>query len=223
MDGRADKEEFLAFTMRVSMLMGKQQWDAALDMAKAYANAHADQPKLWTVVADVAAKARDKGGVTAATYNQEAIAAATQVIALQPDNANAHIKRGRMFCLQKDLVKAEQDFHSALEHWPNHAVALYELGNIAFMHDRWVEAEKYYQEALKQRSYASAYNALGLTLMRQERHEEAVQPLLTAIKLRPRWAKYRYSLANCLDALGQTEEAQKVRERAKPRRDAPNV
>lgn len=211
------KGEFETLIEQASMLMVKQQWDAALELAKEYARERPEQAKPWTVVADIAEKARDKGGKTFVKYNEEAIAAATEIILLQPWNANAHAKRGVMFLYNKDVAKAEQDFTVALAHKPDFFAALYGLGNIALARHQWAEAEQYYQETIKQSDDSAAYNALGVSLRKQGRHQEALEPLQTAMRLKPKRAKYRLAYASCLEQLGRTKEAYEMRKGLKPR------
>ena len=64
------------------------------------------------------------------------------------------------------------------------------------------------------------WHALGLNLVRQKRHADAIDPLRKAVELEPERARYAYVLGVALDSVGRSPEARRVLEQALVRHPA---
>lgn len=68
-------------------------------------------------------------------------------LALNPDNADAHVNLGRLFQLHGDLKRAKEHYQQALDAMPAHPLALYNLGTVFDELDELDIAIDYYQHA----------------------------------------------------------------------------
>ena len=70
-----------------------------------------------------------------------------QAIALNPENADAHVNLGRLWQVQGDLKRAKQHYQMALRSAPDHQLALYNLGTVFDEIDEPDQALAYYRQA----------------------------------------------------------------------------
>lgn len=74
-------------------------------------------------------------------------AAYRRAIALNPDNADAHVNLGRLFQVRGDLKRAKRHYQRALSAAPAHQLAYYNLGTVFDELDELDTALDYYHQA----------------------------------------------------------------------------
>lgn len=74
-------------------------------------------------------------------------AAYRRAIALNPDNADAHVNLGRLFQVRGDLKRAKRHYQRALRAAPAHQLAFYNLGTVFDELDELDTALDYYHQA----------------------------------------------------------------------------
>ena len=74
-------------------------------------------------------------------------AAYRRAIALDPDNADAHVNLGRLFQVRGDLKRAKRHYQRALRAAPAHQLAFYNLGTVFDELDELDTALDYYHQA----------------------------------------------------------------------------
>lgn len=74
-------------------------------------------------------------------------AAYRRAIALNPDNADAHVNLGRLFQVRGDLKRAKRHYQRALRAAPAHQLAYYNLGTVFDELDELDTALDYYHQA----------------------------------------------------------------------------
>ena len=78
---------------------------------------------------------------------QRAKEAYARAIALNPDNADAHVNLGRLFQLESDLKRAKRHYGLALHAAPGHELAIYNTGTVFDELDELSTAAEYYHRA----------------------------------------------------------------------------
>ena len=140
--------------------------------------------------------------------------AATEFIAAQ--RANAERPEGRTtlgnFLAQRGLVQeAEVEYKAALRLSPQYAAAAINLADLYRQRGRDGEGEIILRAALAASPREAAlHHALGLTLTRLKRPEDALNELLRATELDPDQQRYVYVYAVALHSGGRREEAMAV-------------
>lgn len=74
-------------------------------------------------------------------------AAYRRALALNPNNADAHVNLGRLFQVQGDLKNAKRHYQLAVQAVPKHQLAIYNLGTVFDELDEYDMALRYYSEA----------------------------------------------------------------------------
>ena len=72
-----------------------------------------------------------------------------RAVALDPNNADAHVNLGRLYQLKGHLKPARRCYRKALECVPDHQLALYNLGTLFDELDELDTAAEYYRQALR--------------------------------------------------------------------------
>ena len=72
-----------------------------------------------------------------------------RAVALDPDNADAHVNLGRLYQMKGHLKPARRYYRKALECVPDHQLALYNLGTLFDELDELDTAAEYYRQALR--------------------------------------------------------------------------
>ncbi len=70
-----------------------------------------------------------------------------RAIALNPENADAHVNLGRLFQLEGDLKRAKRHYRLALDATPGHELAVYNTGTVFDELDELSTAAEYYHRA----------------------------------------------------------------------------
>jgi tetratricopeptide (TPR) repeat protein len=121
------------------------------------------------------------------------------------DNRNAlgvaYMKLGR-------TADAVRQFEAALQAAPEHAIAHYNLGTIAYAAAEIDAARAHFERALKtQPDYSEAHTNLGVLLGRSGRMKDAVGHFRKALAARPGNPQAQNNLARALLQLGKVREA----------------
>ena len=127
---------------------------------------------------------------------------------MRPPASPSDLVRQATALLEQGQYKvAEKQLKSVLRSSPNHGEALVVLGVLCGMRGRLTEAVKHLSRAAKfNPSNDSAHYNLGQALIRLDRHEDAVAPLLSASKLANRPEIFE-KLGDCLSRTGKLDEA----------------
>lgn len=118
-----------------------------------------------------------------------------------------------------DLDTAEKVFSSALRHGAKHPLVYHNLGVIAQMRNRHLDAVQRFREALAlQPDYGPSRLLLGASLLALGRSTESVRELERAVKLMPEQPQARLELAKAYEAsenwLSAAQQLQKLVEMA---------
>ncbi|MDA9468926.1 hypothetical protein XH87_30775 [Bradyrhizobium sp. CCBAU 53415] len=140
--------------------------------------------------------------------------AAAEFVAAQKLNADRPDSRtalGNFFLRQANPGAAEAEYRAALRLDPSFAAAAVNLSDLYRQLGRDSDGEKVLREALSASAQdASLHHALGLTLVRQKRSEEAIDELHRATSLDPGQMRYAYVYAVGLNGMGRRDDALSV-------------
>jgi tetratricopeptide (TPR) repeat protein len=129
-----------------------------------------------------------------------------QVLALQPDFAEAHVNLGSVLQAQGAADQAIAHFRRAIALMPDFAPAHYNLGNALALAGR--DPMPAYRAAIAvQPDYAEAHYNLALALEKAARPQEAAAAYRAAVKARPDFAEAHVNLGVLLFAMGAPQEA----------------
>jgi Flp pilus assembly protein TadD/peroxiredoxin len=118
-----------------------------------------------------------------------------QVVAAQPQNAEAYYNLGTLYLRKNDLAQARNYLEQTVKHRPEYPEAWNNLGMIAAQQNQFDEAARHFQKSLTQRpDYVTALLNLGNIERRQGNIREASQLLNRAAELEPENAEANYSL-----------------------------
>jgi tetratricopeptide (TPR) repeat protein len=107
-------------------------------------------------------------------------------IALDPDNATAHVQLGRLLAAQKQWPEATTELEQGLKLKPGDAEAERQLAAIYLDQKQFTEAEPHVRAALQAApSDATLHHWLGQVLLEQKKFPEAQEELIAALKLKP--------------------------------------
>ena len=116
----------------------------------------------------------------------EAEAALRKYVAVDPENANAHLQLGRVLAAEGKSDGAQAEFENALRLAPDNPKAQGELALLYADNKEHAKAEQQFRAALeKQPDDAELHHRLGKALLEQRKFAEAQTELLAAIKLKP--------------------------------------
>lgn len=132
-----------------------------------------------------------------------------------PDNAKDAYRKAQDRLARRDIPGAVAHLKKAVELAPQFAVALNQLGTIAYQSGQFRQAEVYFREALKQdpELYAPLVN-LGGALLSLQREEDALAVNLSAVKTMPGDALAHAQLGRNYYYLGKLEDAETHLKRA---------
>ena len=106
------------------------------------------------------------------------------LLTLNPDDADAHLMRGRIYGWEKHFVKADEDLRFVTERYPAYADAWSALGDLFFWRNRPEEAARSYSmEIALQPDLPDAYIARAKALINIRLFNSARTDLEEAIKL----------------------------------------
>lgn len=141
----------------------------------------------------------------------QAAACYREVLALDPDHAEAHFKLGNIAVRRQRPAEAEASYRRAIEIQPDYFKALYNLGNLLRQQTRLAEAEACYRRVIGiEPGYVDAYVNLGVTLKDLGRHAEAEASYRSALQRQPDDAETLNNLSVVLKEQGRHGEAEAV-------------
>ncbi len=139
---------------------------------------------------------------------QQALPEANKAASLAPDNGDYHYFHGNILYRMKRYNEALTAYGKTVDLEPCHVGAINNRGTIFRIQGKFELAEKSYQQAIQcDSAYFLAYRNLGYLYLKSDLPEKAVQPLLTALTLRPEDPQAHYYLADALYDLGNFEKA----------------
>jgi len=140
--------------------------------------------------------------------------AATEFIAaerLNADRPEARTRLGTFFGQRGRTREAEDEYQSALRIGPQYAPAYVNLADLYRQTGRDSDAERVLQRAIAEAPRdPGVHHALGLTLVRLKRLNEAIGELRLAAEWAPAQARYGYVYGVALHSAGRTTEALNV-------------
>jgi Flp pilus assembly protein TadD len=127
---------------------------------------------------------------------------------LNGDRPEAHSNLALLFAKEKRFSEARTELNSALSLDPSFTPAVVDLADLDQTLGREVEGERILRAAIaRSPNDASLQHALGLSLVRQGRRQEALNYLAAAARLDPSDARFVYVYAVALNDAGQTGQA----------------
>ena len=138
----------------------------------------------------------------------EAVDANQRVVALSPQDADAHYNLGNSLKELGRLDEALASYTQAIALKPDYAKAHYNLGNTLKELGRLDEALASYTQVIALKpDFAQAHYNLGNTLKELGRLDEALASYTQAIALKPDFAQAHYNLGNTHKGLGRLDDA----------------
>ena len=145
-------------------------------------------------------------------------AAAHEYIAAQEFNADRAEERTNLagfFARQGKTSLAEQEYRAAIRLSPRQVPPRVDLADLYRAAGREAEAEILLRQTISEiPEAAAAHHALGLSLIRQKRYDDAIQSLQRAAELEPAQPRYAYVYGVALQSAGKGTEAREVLSRA---------
>ena len=180
-------------------LYNQGQLNAALIEAEELTQKYPRGALLWNLLGAVAAQKRQL---------EKAIYAFQRVLAIKPDDADAHNNMGNVLNEQGKLEEAIAAYNKALTINPNYAQAYNNMGNVLKAQEKLEEAIAAYNNALTiDPAYVQAYNNMGNALKYQGKLDEAAEAYNKAVSINPNYADAHNNLGVVLNDLGKTNEA----------------
>ncbi|GMR22545.1 MAG: tetratricopeptide repeat protein [Acidobacteriota bacterium] len=134
---------------------------------------------------------------------------------LNADWPEAHMNLGVVDAQLGELERAEQDYRTALAIDPEFARAYVNLADLYRVMGQNDRSEEILRQAPD--DGASVHHALGLTLVRLGRNEEALEELRVASELSPDEPRYAYVYGVALQSTGDVENSVRVLQKASER------
>src|SRR5437667_137534 len=106
-----------------------------------------------------------------------------QIVKIEPDNVEDHLLLGRLYSLNKDLHKAENEFKTAVKLQPDSEEA---VTTLAYLYNEEGDTSRATQvlSAIPEASRsAKLYSALGYTYEQQKQYKNAIEAYRRAIEL----------------------------------------
>jgi len=146
----------------------------------------------------------------------EGIADLDVYIRRHPGSSVAYTKRGVRNIWRNHLAEAERDLTRAVELDPDNAEAHDDLGVVHAKSNRINLAAKHFSTAIRlDSSYQKAYHNLAICFYVRGQHREALEIVGAGLRLDPDSRDSLLLKSTILQALGQTDEAKSIAERAK--------
>lgn len=160
-----------------------------------------------------AGEAQESQGAYAA-----AIGEYRQVLATDPNRPGVHYRIGRVLLERSRQTNSAADTESAIQEFvqelvldPTNSNAAYEIGEIHRKAGRFAEAQKYFEAALQHYpDFEEAHVGLAGALFGQQKNQEALHELNSAIALNSSDEVAWYRLSQVQRALGNDAERQKA-------------
>jgi len=163
----------------------------------------------WALGAAAAVAALYAGGAVARNRVwRDDLALWTDTVAKSPDSAYAHVELGILLAERGELVRAIEEYRTALRLAPGMARAHGNLGVAYEKAGRLDLALPHHLAAVQlDPAYSKGFVNLGNAYAAMGRRDEAVAQYRTAVRLRPDRVEFHISLANALSDGGDREGA----------------
>jgi Tfp pilus assembly protein PilF len=127
-----------------------------------------------------------------------------------PPGPDLYVSTARVYEGTQNTVAAKEQYDRALHIDPSYLPALLGYAHLLDTQKEFVEADKYYQKAVKKHpEVAAIYNDWGMSQQRRNKLDESVKLLTKATQLQPEKQLYRNNLAMVLVVMHRPEEAYK--------------
>lgn len=141
----------------------------------------------------------------------KAVAAATQLVEIDPNNAEAQFNLGYMLIKQKNFAEAANVFKKVIEIDPNMEYAYLQLGFCYSQLKQYQNAVEVYERLVEiVPENADAWSGIGHSNMQMKKWEPAVEPFKKVIELRPDNGSAYYNLGICYLNLKDNFSARKI-------------
>jgi len=179
-----------------------QQGNIYKDAETLYRDTISKNPDAWMAHYNLAMLLVNRG------RPDEVIAHLSEVLRLQPEDADTHYNLGVALEKQGRLKEAMDHFSEAVRLRPNYADAHYSMAVILADLGRYKEAISCYYKVLRANpNHGEAHNNLGVALFSLGQLDKAIGHYLTAIKLDPHFSKAHNNLGNALVQKRKLDEA----------------
>ncbi len=133
-----------------------------------------------------------------AKLHEKAVAAATRLVELDPNNAEAQFNLGYMLIKQKHFAAASNIFKKVIEIDPGMEYAYLQLGYCYSQLKQFQSATDVYKKLVEiMPENADAWIGIAFGYMQQKKWDPAVEPLKKVIELRPDSGNAYYNLGIC--------------------------
>ncbi len=130
------------------------------------------------------------------------------------DQPDARVNLGSFYAARRDFAAAEPEFRAALRIDPKYAPAYINLADMYRVQQRDADAERVLRDGIAVcRTTAALHYALGLTLARLKRMDNAVVELRLAATTEPANLRFAYGYAVALESTGKKSQAIQLLER----------
>jgi tetratricopeptide (TPR) repeat protein len=205
--------EAIVAAVEVTATRGAQQAAATVEAVGQAATQEAQQSQAMATAAAVELSKADyvrQGLVYAGQGDHErAIAEFTKAIELDPNYAEAYLRRGYVyFIVQWDLEQAMADFTKVIELDPDYAEAYFMRGKLHVEQRNFEQAIADYGKAIElDPNYVFAYAARGESYLTQGNQEQALADFTKAIELDPSYAAGYHGRGRVYLAEGNLQQA----------------
>ena len=118
-----------------------------------------------------------------------------QVLAIEPDNYQAHYNLGVIFATQGLADEAIKEFRLSLAINPNQALPHFKIGSILMESHQIPEAIEEFNQALRfDPENADVHNNLGVALVQMGEYEKAIEQFTDAVTIDPNYAGARRNI-----------------------------
>ena len=146
-----------------------------------------------------------------AKLSEKAVAAATQLVEIDPNNAEAHFNLGYMLIKKKNFAEAANVFKKVIELDPNMEYAYLQLGYCHSQLKQFQSAVGVYEKlAAIVPENADAWSGVGHSNMLLKKWDSAVEPFKKVIALKPDNGSAYYNLGICYLNLKDNFSARKI-------------
>ena len=140
-----------------------------------------------------------------------------KALAIDPDDPVARRELGDLYVRREQYYAAEAEYVAALARRDDAPIRR-ALGWVAYLRERDDEALRHYTRAIELEDPAApdalTHQMLGLTLMRLERHEHALEAFLRVVEMRPEDAQAVHNVGCAYRMIGRHELAIETLSRA---------
>lgn len=151
-------------------------------------------------------------------YDQE-LAEYRAVLGIDPNHVEARVRLARSLMRASQVREARDHFRRCYELEPNNGQVLLGLAECEMRLGDLTAATEYLLQAEKlnlPKDVATIVHSMrGQILVRQQKYEEALEPLQRALKTSPNNSDALYAMGQCLIRLGRKQEAQSYLERSR--------